>query len=350
MVVSPSEARAGSPAAGRPPDLVAAAPVHHRQEVGAVPDRERVRGRDPVVQVGGPADRGGDVEVGGQAAEGRSLAHPQRRLGVVGRAGDVGADEAEPAAVGRPGRLLGEPGQRHELLRPAAADGHLVDARLGVQVGVGLEDRRERDPLAGRMPGGMRDVEVAGRQLARPRTGPGRDEEQVLAPVACAGVVLPVGGADDARDVLLRVARPESHLLARRHERDRAAVGRPVRRAGRAVGRLAHALRLPAVGIDQEELGVGIVVLARAGPVGQERDRAPVGRPGGGRVAPAPVREPPRPAAAVGDEPQVHLIAVAGDGAAGVDDPLAVGRDRRRADHDLAADDVCSERWHERGL
>src|SRR6185436_1760406 len=146
--------------------------------------------------------------------------------GVVGRAGDVGADEAEPAPIRRPGGLLGVPRQGRELLGLPTAEGDLVDARLRVQVGVGLEVRRERDPLAGWVPGRLRDVEVAFRELAGPGSRPGGDEEEVLAPVAGAAVVLPVRGADDPAEVLLRVADPEPHLLARRDERDRPAVGR----------------------------------------------------------------------------------------------------------------------------
>ena len=51
-----------------------------------------------------------------------------------------------------------------------------------MQVGVGLEVRGERDPLARRVPGRLGDVEVAGRQLARARAGPGGDDVEVLAP------------------------------------------------------------------------------------------------------------------------------------------------------------------------
>ena len=153
------------------------------------------------------------------------------------------------------------------------------------------------------------------RQLARPGAGAGRDEEQVLAPVARAAVVLPVGRPDDAGDVLLRVAGPEPHLVALRDERDRAPVGRPERSAHGAVGRCADALGLAAVGVDQEELGFGLVVwLAGVGPVRDEGDRAPVGRPCRRRVAPFPVGEPPWPPAGGRNQPEVHLVAVAGHG------------------------------------
>ena len=89
------------------PRLIAATPVHDREELVAVPARRRVGGLEPVVQVGAPPDCGRDVEVGGQAADVRALAYPQGGLRVVGRAGDIGADEREPAAVGRPDGLLG---------------------------------------------------------------------------------------------------------------------------------------------------------------------------------------------------------------------------------------------------
>ena len=130
-------------------------------------------------------------------------------------------------------------------------------------------------------------------------------------------------------------------LVARGDERNRAAVGRPERCAHAAVRRLADPLGLAAVGIDQVELGAGVVVgLGGGAPIREERDRAAVGRPGRSGVAPLPVGEPPRPPAAIRHEPQAHLVAVAGHGAARVDDALAVRRHGRGADDDLAADDI----------
>ena len=123
----------------------------------------------------------------------------------------------------------------------------------------------------------------------------------------------------------------------------RAPVGRPERSAHGAMGRCADALGLAAVGVDQEELGFGLVVrLAGVGPVRDEGDRAPVGRPCRRRVAPFPVGEPPWPPAGGRNQPEVHLVAVAGHCPPRVHDALPVRRDRRGADDDLAADDFGS--------
>ena len=331
------------------PHLVAAAPVQRHEQRRAVPARRRLFGPHPVVQIGSPAQGHRYIQRAGQAARGAAVPHVELELRMAGRPGDVGADERKRAAVGRPGRQPGQARERHELLGLAPRHSHQVDARLGVEVCVRTDPGGEGDPAAVRVPRRLGDVEVATCDLRRAGTRAGPDHEQVGVVIVLAVVAAPVDRANHPRRAPLRVAGPEPGRPRLGGERDPAAVRRPHRRAHVAVLGRADALGLAAVGADQVQRSRGAGTAAAVPPVARERNRAAVGRPRGGGVAPAAVRQPPGPAACVRHQPQARLVVAGDDRAPCVHDPAAVRREGRRADDDLAADDVRGEGGHTRG-
>ena len=316
------------------------------QRVDAAPVRRPVRMGEAAV------DRRGDRRLAAGHVDHRQL--PGRVVDpLVLAALQVG----DALAVRRPGRArgpvrievgAGEGGELALLRTGAGVDD--VDVEVEGTVRVGAAPGDVGDLPAVRRPRGQLLVVLPVSEFAGGAAGE-VDQVQVLVARAQPArvVVLELEAVGDDRRRVLRLRRAGGTLGIERDHRQLPAIRRQ-RELLHAGGEMRHLPRFAAVGGHRPHLRAGVVVLAVGGlAVGQEGDDAAVAGPlrlrlvGVGRVGELRAR-----AAVEAHPPQVRLRLVAfgiraGDG---VDQPAAVGRQRRLGEH---GDAVYVDRG-ERGL
>ena len=320
-----------------------AAPVadDDRELLAREPCRTRCLLGHQQVAPGPLADR--PVQLGGQLARGArpKVHHPQRGWQIVGGIVDIGADERQPAAIGRERRPVGIAGEADELadawLRRIGSD--RPDLEPGVDRRVRAAVGSEGDPPTVGRPRRMEDVEVAARQLSRRGAGAEGHQPQVRAAHDVAGLVVaevePRDPARDRRSALALLADDEAMVARLGLEREARAVGRPVDGSD-AVLQRGQLPRLAPVERQNPGLRDGVIVADR-GP--EEGNVPPIGRDRRPDVAhPAP-GELPRPAAAKRAHPQVRLVVLATHPPQDVDDARSIGQEAEGLEGDLGADE-----------
>ena len=269
----------------------------------------------------------------------RQLHHPHNGRNLVGRVVHVGPDERQLAAVRReagPIRVAGQARQRTDA-RPGGVGAHRPELETRMDRGVGPSIRAEGDPAPVRRPRRVEDVEVAARQLARPRSLPRVDQPQVRAPHDVAALVVaevePGEAARHRRPSLSLLADQEAMVARLGDERQALAVGAPVD-ARDAVLEIREPPRLAAVERKDPRLPDRVVDARRRA---HEGNPAAVRRHGWRSISHPSAGQLSRATSAKGARPQVRLVAHARNPAQRVDDGIAIGSQPERFEGDLGA-------------
>ena len=286
------------------------------------------------------------IQLGRQLARGTrwKVHHPQRGRCLIRGIVDVGADEGQPAAIGRERRTVGVAGEAGQLAntrlrrigpdRPDLQSG--TDRRVRAAVG------SEGDPPTIGRPCRMEDVEVSDGQLSRRRAGTERHQPQVRAAHDVPGLVVaeiePRDATRDRRAPLPFLADDEAVVAGLGLEREARAVRRPVDRSD-AVLQRGQLPRLATV--ERQDPGLGDrVVFADRGP---DEGHVPPVRGDRRRAVPHPsAGELPRPSAAIRAHPYVRLVVLATHAPQDVDDARPVGQEAKCLEGDLGSD---QRRW-----